>query len=644
VTFRLVDPPDGVDPDLVVYTTRPDTLYGATYMVLAPEHPLVEKITTDEHRAEVEAYVAEARRKSDRQRTELQKDKTGVMTGALATNPMGGERIPIWIADYVLMSYGTGAIMAVPAHDQRDYEFATRYSIPIRTVIEPVDGSRPPEGRAYVDDGANVNSGPFDGLPTAEAIPAFVKHLEETGQGRGVVRYKLRDWLFSRQRYWGEPIPVVHCDDCGAVALPESELPLVLPEVERFEPQGAGESPLAALEEWVSTTCPGCGGPARRETNTMPQWAGSCWYYLRYIDPENPDALVDPARERYWMPVDLYVGGAEHAVLHLMYARFWHMFLHDEGVVSTPEPFGALRNQGMILGFSYRHYEDMDGNPSPSSDVRVVREEAGRAVHRQDGRLMRERWVSAEDVRWEGEGSRRRPVHPTIEGLELEEVTEKMSKSRGNVVNPDEVIERYGADVMRMYEMFMGPLEASCPWSTEGIEGVHRFLMRAWRLYADREPGEGEGLVRVRHSTIRSVTRHLESLEFNTAISDLMVYVNELTKLPSPAARDLEALALLMAPYAPHFAEEVWERLGHARSIHLESWPAHDEALAASETLKRGVQINGKLRGEIETAVDASEERIWSAAEALPNVRRYLEGRDVTRVRIVPRLVIFKVR
>jgi leucyl-tRNA synthetase len=610
-------------------------------MVLAPEHPLVEAITAPGRRAEVGRYVAEARRKSDRQRTELAKEKTGVATGALAVNPMNGESVPIWIADYVLTSYGTGAIMAVPAHDQRDYEFATRYGIPIRTVIAPADGSSPPAGRAFVDDGVNVRSGPFDGLDTARAIPAFIEHLEARGLGRGVTRYKLRDWLFSRQRYWGEPIPVVHCEACGTVALPESELPLVLPEVERFEPTGTGESPLAALEEWIATSCPACGGPARRETNTMPQWAGSCWYYLRYLDPRNAERLVDAERERRWMPVDLYVGGAEHAVLHLMYARFWHMFLYDEGVVSTPEPFRALRNQGMILGFSYRYYVDGDDAPHPSSEVRVVREEANRAVLA-DGRVVREQWVGAAEVAWTGEGAKRRPMHPAIPGLELEEVTEKMSKSRGNVVNPDEVIERYGADVMRMYEMFMGPLEASCPWSTEGIEGVHRFLMRAWRLYADRPVDGSGGLVRLRHRTVMSVTRHLEALEFNTALSDLMVYVNELTPLEGASRADLETLALLVAPWAPHLAEEAWERLGHATSVHLASWPAYDEELAAELTVSRGVQVDGRLRGEIRTAADAPEDEIWAAAESVPNVARHLEGRRVVRVRIVPRLVIFK--
>ncbi|MBW2262382.1 MAG: leucine--tRNA ligase [Deltaproteobacteria bacterium] len=645
VTFRLADPPAGVDPGLVVYTTRPDTLYGATYMVLAPEHSLVGKVMTQERRAEVEAYVERARRKSDRQRTELQKDKTGVFTGAYAVNPMNEEKIPIWIADYVLLSYGTGAIMAVPAHDQRDYVFASRYEIPIVTVIEPHDGSRPPEGRAFVHDGVNVNSGPFDRLSTAKAIPAFTKHLEDSGLGKGVVRYKLRDWLFSRQRYWGEPIPVVHCSGtCGTVAVPESELPLLLPEVERFEPTGTGDSPLAAIEEWVSTACPKCGGPARRETNTMPQWAGSCWYYLRYLDPTNGEKLVDPDLERHWMPVDLYVGGAEHAVLHLMYARFWHMFLNDQGIVSTPEPFGALRNQGMILGFSYRYYMDEADAPTPSSDVTVIKEAAGRAVHRGDGRTMREAWVAAQDVAWQGEGAMRTPVHPTIPGLVLEEVTEKMSKSRGNVVNPDEVIERYGADVMRMYEMFMGPLEASCPWSTEGIEGVHRFIMRSWRLYADRPSNDEEGLTRLRHRTVRSITRHLEALEFNTAISDLMVYVNELTRLDEVSTTDLETLALLMAPYAPHLSEEAWERMGRTQSVHLASWPSFDEKLAAAETVSRGVQINGKLRGEITSGAGAAEDEIWQAAEALSNVARYLVGREVTRVRIVPRLVIFKVK
>jgi leucyl-tRNA synthetase len=429
------------------------------------------------------------------------------------------------------------------------------------------------------------------------------------------------------------------------VGIDESELPLMLPEVERFEPTGTGESPLAALTDWIETTCPKCAGPARRETNTMPQWAGSCWYYLRYIDPHNADRLVDPDKERSWMPVDLYVGGAEHAVLHLLYARFWHMFLHDQGLVSTPEPFGALRNQGMILGFSYRYYEGEQGEPHPASEVNVLKEEAGRAVLEDGGSPVREKWIAAQDVEWQGEGNKRQATHPQLPGLVLEEVTEKMSKSRGNVVNPDEVISRYGADVVRMYEMFMGPLEASCPWSTEGIEGVHRFLLRAWRLCTDRpitdEPAP-EPVLRLRHRTVKSVTGRLESMEFNTALSDMMVYVNELTRLQAVPREDLETLARLMAPYAPHMTEEVWERLGHDTSIHLARWPGFEEDLAMSQTINRGVQVNGKLRGEIETAADAPDDEVWAAAEAVPNVQKHLEGKNVQRIRIVPRLVIFK--
>jgi leucyl-tRNA synthetase len=647
VDFRLKDPPAGVDPVIRVYTTRPDTLYGATYMVLAPEHPLVDAVTTDERRAAVTAYVQEARRKSDRQRTELQKEKTGVFTGARAVNPMGGREVPIWIADYVLMSYGTGAIMSVPAHDQRDFDFATRHGLPIVPVVRPADGAPPPDDRAYTGPGVNVDSGPFDGLPTERAIPAFVARLEEEGTGRGRVRYKLRDWLFSRQRYWGEPIPVVHCERCGVVPVDDADLPVRLPDVKRFEPTGTGESPLAAITEWVRTPCPRCEADADRETNTMPQWAGSCWYYLRYIDPHNDERLVDPDKERAWMPVDLYVGGAEHAVLHLLYARFWHMFLHDIGVVSTPEPFASLRNQGMILGFSYRYYEDETGAHHPAGGVDVLKEEGGRAVLRRDGRTVRERWVSIEDVAWREEDGRRVPLHPDVPDLELEEVTEKMSKSRGNVINPDDVIALYGADVMRMYEMFMGPLEASCPWSTDGIEGVQRFLHRAWRLWTERPVDDApppEHLARLAHRTIRSVTARLEAMEFNTALSDLMVLVNELTRHDRSHAESLETLALLMAPFAPHFAEEAWERLGHDESVHRAAWPAYREELARERTVKRGVQVNGKLRGEIETPADAGEEEIWAAAEAVPNVRRHVEGRQVERVKIVPRLVILKAR
>ncbi len=644
VDFAVADPPAGVEPTeagsagsgpattIRVYTTRPDTLFGATYMVLAPEHPLVDKLTTPERRAAVEAYVKAAAAKSDLLRTDLAKEKSGEPTGAFAVNPMTGQRIPIWIADYVMMGYGTGAIMAVPAHDERDHEFAVKMGLPIVQVVQPPAGVTPPEGQAFADDGVAINSGRFDGLPTAEFKKQVVAELEARGLGKGVVRYKLRDWVFSRQRYWGEPIPIVHCAGCGVVPLPESALPLLLPEVERYEPTGTGESPLAAVEEWVKTTCPKCGGPARRETNTMPQWAGSCWYYLRYLDPKNDQAMVDPAKERYWMPVDLYVGGAEHAVLHLLYARFWHHVLHDAGVVSTAEPFQALRNQGMILGFSYRYLQDEAGqHVYPTS---AGKQDGESWTLRETGQLLIEKWVQIKDVKWDGE----RPVHPEHPELVLEEFTTKMSKSRGNVVNPDEIIAEYGADVMRLYEMFMGPFEVSCPWNTRDIEGVNRFLNRAWRLFGDDRRGKLEdedALARVRHKTIKKVTSDLETMGFNTAIAQLMTYVNELTRRERSHPVDLRALALLLSPFAPHFGEEVWRSLGAEESVALEAWPSYDEALTVSELVTLVVQVNGKKRGTCEVPAGTDEETAIREARAAAG--SFVEGKQIVKTIYVAR-------
>ncbi len=645
VDFALVDPPPGVEPTIRIYTTRPDTLFGATYMVLAPEHPLVERIVTPERRAAVEAYVRAAAAKSDLQRTELAKEKTGEPTGAYAWNPVNEQKIPIWIADYVMMGYGTGAIMAVPAHDERDHAFATKFGIPIVQVVAPPTGVALPEGKAYVDEGTAVASGPYTGLPTAEFKKKITADLEAKGIGKGVVRYKLRDWVFSRQRYWGEPIPLVHCEACGVVPVPERELPLLLPEVERYEPTGTGESPLAAVESWVKTTCPACGGPGRRETNTMPQWAGSCWYYLRYLDPKNERALCDPEKERYWMPVDLYVGGAEHAVLHLLYARFWHRVLYDCGVVSTREPFRALRNQGMILGFSYRYLQDAEGKVYPASegvqtedgwrlklDPSERRGEGASAPsgERSAGRAPQliEKAVQIKEVAWRED----RPYHPEHPELLLEEFTTKMSKSRGNVVNPDEVIAEYGADVMRLYEMFMGPFEVSCPWNTRDIEGVNRFLGRAWRLFGeDRRgrPGEPDTLARLRHRTLKKVTSDLETLGFNTAIAALMSYVNELTKLERSHPEDLRALAILVAPFAPHFGEEVFQLLGERESIFLEPWPSYDEALCKAETVTLVVQVNGKKRGTCEVPAGVAEEAALAAAREV--AQSWLEGKQIVK-------------
>jgi len=610
---------------LRVYTTRPDTLFGATYMVLAPEHPLVAEITTPDRQEAVGAYIKAAAAKSDLQRTELAKEKTGEFTGAYAINPVNDARVPIWIADYVLLSYGTGAIMAVPAHDQRDYEFATKFKLPIVKVVQPPGGEDIAGDRAFAGEGTAINSGAYDGLSTAAFKEKITEDLQSRGRGQGTVRYKLRDWIFSRQRYWGEPIPLVHCEACGVVPVPEEQLPLLLPEVERYEPTGTGESPLAAVESWVNTRCPGCGGPAKRETNTMPQWAGSCWYYLRYIDNKNDEALVDPEKERYWMPVDLYVGGAEHAVLHLLYARFWHRVLYDIGVVSTAEPFKALRNQGMILGFSYRYLQDEQGKVYPAAEGY---EEEDHWVLRGDSRKVMARLVPIKEVRWDGD----KPTHPQHPGLELEEFSTKMSKSLGNVVNPDEIIGSYGADVMRLYEMFIGPFEASCPWNTRDIEGVNRFLHRAWRLFGEdrRAPDDApDELERVRHKAIKSVTQDLESMDFNTAIAKLMTYVNQLTKQARSHPRDLRALALLISPFAPHFAEEAWEQLGESESCFLQSWPQWDEALTTDRTVTLVIQVNGKKRGTCE--VPASVRPAEALAAAREVAAKYLQGKQVVK-------------
>jgi leucyl-tRNA synthetase len=573
----------GATGTIRIFTTRPDTLFGATYMVLAPEHPLVTILATPAQQAEVRAYRDAAARKSDLQRQELDKEKTGVFTGGYAVNPVNGERLPVWIADYVLMSYGTGAIMAVPGHDQRDWEFARRFNLPIREVIAGGDVDK--EAFTDTDRGSVVNSttpdGSFsiDSLTPADAIPKITAWLESRQKGRKAVNYKLRDWLFARQRYWGEPFPILWVDG-EARPLPEEQLPLALPEAKEFKPSGTGESPLANLTEWLATTDPATGKPARRETNTMPQWAGSCWYYLRFIDPKNGARLVDPAKERYWMPVDLYIGGSEHAVLHLLYSRFWHKVLYDAGVVSTPEPFMKLVHQGIVLG----------------------------------------------------------------------EDNQKMSKSRGNVVNPDEMIDRFGSDAVRLYEMFMGPLEAMKPWSTRGVEGVTRFLDRVWRLIVAEDGtlspavtrGEAaQASLRVLHQTIKKVTEDLEDLRFNTAISQMMVCTNEMTKLEARPRALLEPFLLLLAPFAPHVAEELWQRLGHAKSLAHEPWPGYDPALTVSERLTIPVQVNGKLRGKIEVPVDASQPDIEQAARQEVSV--YLSAPPKKIVYVPKKLVNFVV-
>jgi leucyl-tRNA synthetase len=598
VLFASATPVAG--KEIRVFTTRPDTLYGATYMVLSPEHALVDALTTPAQRAAVTAYQEEARRKSDLERTDLAKDKTGVFTGATATNPVTGKPIPIWIADYVLASYGTGAIMAVPAHDERDFAFARRFALPVIQVVAPAGGAAPGPDVAFTDEGQAINSGPLDGLPTAEAKRTITRELEARGVGKAAVSYRLRDWVFSRQRYWGEPIPLVHCPTDGVVPVPESQLPVRLPDVETYAPTGTGESPLAGIADWVATTCPKCGGPAKRETNTMPQWAGSCWYYLRYLDPKDDARAFDPQAEKEWMSVDLYVGGAEHAVLHLLYARFWHKVLFDMGLVSTKEPFQKLRHQGTVLSYSY---QDSLGRYHEPSEVAMKND---------------------------------KPVLAAT-GEALTMAVEKMAKSKLNGVNPDDVIRDYGADVMRLYEMFMGEFELPKPWDSRAIEGVNRFVKRVWRLVEEHDSARvpaGDPHLRLRHKTIKRVTADLERMQFNTVISALMEYVNDLVA-GGATLEDLRTLVKLAGPFAPHLGDEAWERLrGDAGAIFLidAPWPTYDDALTIDERVTVGVQVDGKLRGSVELARDASEEEARAAALAIPNVAKHLEGRVIKKL------------
>ena len=566
-------PLDGRDEVLRVFTTCPDTIFGATFMVMAPEHPLVDLLTAPGQRAEVDEYRSRARLKSEVERG-IDSDKTGVFTGGWVVNPATSEKIPVWIADYVLMGYGTGAIMAVPAHDERDYAFALKFHLPIVEVVSGGDVSR----AAFTGNGTAVNSSnagvSLDGLSTPEAKKRVVAWLKESRHGCPAVQYKLRDWLFARQRYWGEPIPIVHLEDGTMEPVPETELPLLLPDLKKFQPSGTTESPLALATEWVTVVDRKTGLLGRRETNTMPQWAGSCGYYLRYIDPENSDAFCDPDLERRWMPVDLYVGGAEHAVLHLMYARFWHKVLFDLGCVSTPEPFMKLRHQGTILG---------------------------------------------EDSR-------------------------KMSKSRGNVVNPDDVVNQYGADAVRLFEMFMGPLEEMKPWSTRNVEGVWRFLNRCWRLFVD-ETGRPDtriadgpadpALEREFHATVKKVGEDIEALRFNTAISQLMIFVNAVMQQEERPRRLLEPFVKLLSPFAPHLAEELWSTLGHESTITYEPWPEFDAAMLQASTVEVVVQVNGKVRSRLSVAVDAPDAELEARARADEAVRKHIDGKNVLKAIVV---------
>ena len=566
---------EGTDKAFTVFTTRADTVFGVSYCVLAPEHKLVEEIVTEGQRAAVEEYLDIVKRKSDLERTDLNKDKTGVFTGAYAINPVNGEKVELWIADYVLASYGTGAVMAVPAHDERDYEFATKFNLPIKAVIEENGEVVVP----FFGDGKHINSDFINGLNNEEAIAKVIEFLEENKVGRSKVTYKLRDWLFSRQRYWGEPIPIIHWEDGTMTTVPDSELPLLLPETDNIKPSGTGESPLANIEEWLNVVDPETGKKGKRETNTMPQWAGSCWYYLRYIDPHNDEMFADPEKLKYWLPVDVYIGGAEHAVLHLLYARFWHKVLYDLGLVPTREPFQKLFNQGMILA------EGKDGRP------------------------------------------------------------EKMSKSKGNVVNPDDIIVSHGADTLRVYEMFMGPLDASIAWSENGLDGSRRFLDRVYRLFVDEETGKVNDKVQDKDNeelevsynfTVKKVSEDIEILGFNTAISQLMVFVNDCYKAEYIPRKYALGFIQLLAPFAPHLAEEMWEIYGNTESISYVPWPVFDESKLVSDTVEIVVQLMGKVKTKLDVKKDLTPAELEQIVLANEEVKELIEGKQVMKVIVVP--------
>lgn len=561
------------DDKIEVFTTRPDTLFGASYMVLAPEHELVDKITTADQKEAVEKYRKEVSTKSDLERTDLNKNKSGVFTGAYGINPINGEKLPIWIGDYVLSSYGTGAIMAVPAHDDRDYEFANKFDLPIKPVIEGGDVSK----EAYTGDGKHINSDFLDGMGKQEAIEKAIKWLEDNNAGNAKTNYRLRDWIFSRQRYWGEPIPVIHWEDGSTSLVPEDELPLKLPEAKNIEPSGTGESPLANIKDWVNVVDEN-GKKGKRETNTMPQWAGSSWYYLRYIDPHNDKKLADPELLKKWLPVDLYIGGAEHAVLHLLYARFWYKVLYDLGVVPTKEPFQKLVNQGMILGTNH----------------------------------------------------------------------EKMSKSKGNVVNPDDIVEEYGADTLRLYEMFMGPLTESKPWSTEGLNGANRWIQRVWRLIMDDNNHLRDRIVTVNdgkldkiyNQTVKKVTDDYENLRFNVAISTMMVFVNECYKQNTLYLNYIEGFIKLLAPIVPHMTEELWNKMGHEASISYAKWPTYDKNKLVNDEIQMVVQVNGKVRAHIKVANDMQKDAIQEVALNDDKVKEFTEGKTVRKVIVIPGKIV----
>lgn len=617
VTFTVADKEGkATDQTLTVYTTRCDTLFGATYMVVSPEHKIVPAITTEGQKSAVEAYIEQAAKKSDLERTDLNKDKTGVFSGSYAINPVNGKLIPIWIADYVLISYGTGAIMAVPAHDDRDWEFAKKFNLPI---IEVLKSKVNVQEEAWTKDGIHVNSEFLDGLNKKDAIAKMLEFLEEKKIGRKAINYKLRDWVFSRQRYWGEPIPLVHCPDCGTVPVPEEELPLKLPEVKSYQPTGTGESPLAAIDSWVNCKCPKCGKASKRETNTMPQWGGSCWYYLRYLDPKNEKAFCSKEAEKYWMPVDLYIGGAEHAVLHLLYARFWHKVLYDCGVVTTKEPFQRLVNQGMITSFAYQR---KNKTLVPVDEVEI----------REDGK-----------------------AYEKATGEQLEQIIAKMSKSLKNVVNPDDEIKAYGADSVRMYEMFMGPLTMSKPWSTQGIVGIHRFLERVWAVsekpMADIDiTGKltDEKLISARKTfaqTIKKVTEDTATLNFNTAISQMMIFINEISKLDTIPTAMWSDFVKVLSPYAPHLGEELWEKLGNKDTIAYVQWPTVSEDFCKDDAKTIVVMVNGKLRAKFQAAPGTADDELKAMAQNNEDAKKFLDGKEIVKCVVVKdKLVNFVIK
>ncbi|AKC75911.1 leucine--tRNA ligase [Staphylococcus haemolyticus] len=570
VSFEI----ENKDASIDVFTTRPDTIYGTTFLVLSPEHSLVNEITSEDKLEAVKKYQEDSSKKSDLERTDLAKDKSGVFTGAYAINPLTGKKLPIWIADYVLSSYGTGAVMAVPAHDERDYEFASKFNLPINEVIAGGDIQK----EAYTGVGEHINSGELNGLDNETAISKAIELLVAKGAGEKKVNYKLRDWLFSRQRYWGEPIPVIHWEDGTMTTVPEEELPLLLPETDEIKPSGTGESPLANIDEFVNVIDEKTGMKGRRETNTMPQWAGSCWYYLRYIDPHNSNMLADPEKLKHWLPVDLYIGGVEHAVLHLLYARFWHKVLYDLGVVPTKEPFQKLFNQGMILG---------EGN-------------------------------------------------------------EKMSKSKGNVVNPDDIVDSHGADTLRLYEMFMGPLDAAIAWSENGLDGSRRFLDRVWRLFINEDgslsnkivENNDNGLDKVYNQTVKKVTEDFNTLNFNTAISQLMVFINDCYKAETIYQPYAEGFVKMLAPIAPHIGEELWDRLGNEDTITYQPWPTYDESLLVDSEVEIVVQVNGKVRAKLNIPKDTSKDEMEALALKDENVKLSIEGKDIKKVIAVPQKLV----